>query len=442
MNEKDTEGVSPASLRSDKDEHELLGASKDNVSDDGEWRGEVLITGSTKDDGLDPMSVPPHGTEIYVGGLHREVTEQNLWAFAEQMGDVFSVNLPTEEQEDKKGTNRGYGFVTYKDIESAIMALDGLNGSSLENFEGHPVRIKAAEVKNKLYISGIPQDMNSEALKSYIESKFPEVVGLLSVTMPRKMPQRSDSGGMQEENRGFAFMDFYNHRCAALAKNILSKSESTIENKEIQLDYADPSFGDCSGLNVPYSIYVGNLPADDDSNMEEKLKQSFSNYGEIRRIDLPRAKFNRQSSGAKTHAFLHFKQRISAYRAKSDPHPPKIGDQETVVRFRRSDANDTRKDKRQFSDRRERFEAPRHMEGMVPMVPIQLPNGQIGYMMQPAAMMGGGWGSGSSRGRGDHYQDRNRNFGRENQRFRGGRHHRGGFRNSRGQRHGDRYGPY
>jgi len=438
------EGASPPSLQSDEDKHaKLLGEGKDKVSGDGERGEEIPITGSsTKDDGLDPMSMPPHGTEIYVGGLHRDVTEQHLRAFAEQMGDVFSVNLPTEEQDDKKGTNRGYGFVTYKDIESAIMALDGLHGSSLEDFVGHPVRIKAAEVKNKLYVSGIPQDMNSDSLKSYIESNFPGIVGLLSVTIPRKMQQRGDSGGRQEENRGYAFMDFYNHRCAALAKKILSKPEILIDNKEIQLDYADPSFGDCSGLNVPYSIYIGNLPAEDELGMEEKLKEAFSKYGEIRKIDLPRAKFNRQSSGANTHAFLHFKQRISAYRAKSDTHPPKIGDQETVVRYRRADGNDTRKDNRQFSDRRKRFEAPRHMEGMVPMVPIQLPNGQIGYMMQPAGIMGGGWGSGSSRGRGDRYHDMNRNFGRRNQRFRGGRHDRGGFRNSRGQGHRDRYDPY
>jgi heterogeneous nuclear ribonucleoprotein R len=442
MSEKDTEeGVSPALLQSDEDKQELLGASGANVSDDGQQGEEVPINDITNNDGLDPMTLPPHGTEIYVGGLHRDVTEQHLLAFAEQMGDVFSVNLPTEEREDKKGTNRGYGFVTYKDVESAIMALDGLHGSSLENFEGHPVRIKAAEVKNKLYIHGIPQDMNSEALKSYIESKFPEVVGLLSVTMPKKVPQRSGFGGGQEENRGFAFLDFYNHRCAALAKSILSKPGNTIEDKELQLDYAEPSFGDCSGLNVPYSIYIGNLPADDESNMEEKLREAFSKYGEIRRIDLPRAKFDRHSSGAKAHAFLHFKQRISAYRAKSDDHSPKIDGQETVVRLRRTDGNDSKKDNRQSSDRRNRFEAPRHMEGMVPMVPIQLPNGQIGYMMQPAAMMGGGWGSGSSRGRGYRHHDTNRNFGRGNQRFRGGRHHRGGFRNSR-QHQRDRYGPY
>jgi heterogeneous nuclear ribonucleoprotein R len=57
----------------------------------------------------DPLSLPPHGTEIFIGGLPRNITEQQLRDFASEAGDVHSAKLIRDPHNPSQ--NRGYGFV-------------------------------------------------------------------------------------------------------------------------------------------------------------------------------------------------------------------------------------------------------------------------------------------------------------------------------------------
>lgn len=43
---------------------------------------------------LDPMSLPPYGCEVFVGGLSRETTEASLREFLGQVGSVVSIRMP------------------------------------------------------------------------------------------------------------------------------------------------------------------------------------------------------------------------------------------------------------------------------------------------------------------------------------------------------------
>ena len=53
----------------------------------------------------DPMAQPPHGTEVFVGGVPRVATEQQLTAFASEVGEVHGVTLLREPQNPEH--NRG-----------------------------------------------------------------------------------------------------------------------------------------------------------------------------------------------------------------------------------------------------------------------------------------------------------------------------------------------
>lgn len=55
------------------------------------------------------MSLPPHGTEVFIGGLPRALTEQQLRDFASEVGDVHSAKLIRDP--NNSAQNRGYGFV-------------------------------------------------------------------------------------------------------------------------------------------------------------------------------------------------------------------------------------------------------------------------------------------------------------------------------------------
>lgn len=59
--------------------------------------------------GEDPLSLPPHGTEVFVGGLPKTVGEQQLRDFASEAGDVHSAKLIRDPNNPSQ--NRGYGFV-------------------------------------------------------------------------------------------------------------------------------------------------------------------------------------------------------------------------------------------------------------------------------------------------------------------------------------------
>ena len=57
----------------------------------------------------DPLSLPPHGTEVFIGGLPRGLTEQQLRDFASEAGDVHSAKLIKDPNNPSQ--NRGYGFI-------------------------------------------------------------------------------------------------------------------------------------------------------------------------------------------------------------------------------------------------------------------------------------------------------------------------------------------
>ncbi len=76
------------------------------------------------------------------------------------------------------------------------------------------------------------------------------------------------------------------------------------------------------------------------------------------------------------------------------------------------------------------------MGGMVGMVPVQLPNGQMGYMLQPTSVMGGYGSADGGMDRGGPMRGRG-GYGYGGGRYGGGRGRRGGGRGG-----GPRYQPY
>lgn len=51
------------------------------------------------------MSEPPHGTEVFVGGIPRTASEDQLKVFAEAVGEVHAVVLLKDPQNNEQ--NRG-----------------------------------------------------------------------------------------------------------------------------------------------------------------------------------------------------------------------------------------------------------------------------------------------------------------------------------------------
>lgn len=68
--------------------------------------------------------------KLFVGNLSFNVTENELQDAFAQFGTVLEANLMTDRM---TGRPRGFGFVTMSTEEEAQKAIEGLNGSTLDN---------------------------------------------------------------------------------------------------------------------------------------------------------------------------------------------------------------------------------------------------------------------------------------------------------------------
>ena len=65
---------------------------------------------------------------IYVGNLSFDATEDSVRAAFEAYGAVDRVSIITDRD---TGQSRGFAFVEMQDDESAMKAMEGLNGTNL-----------------------------------------------------------------------------------------------------------------------------------------------------------------------------------------------------------------------------------------------------------------------------------------------------------------------
>src|SRR3954471_4475504 len=68
--------------------------------------------------------------KLFVGNLSFNVTENELQDTFAQYGTVLEANLMTDRM---TGRPRGFGFVTMSTEEEAQKAVEGLNGTQLDN---------------------------------------------------------------------------------------------------------------------------------------------------------------------------------------------------------------------------------------------------------------------------------------------------------------------
>jgi RNA recognition motif-containing protein len=403
----------------------------------------------------DPLSLPPHGSEVFAGGLDRGATEAQLREFASEAGEVFSVKLMLDHEAPSQ--NRGYGFVAYTSREGALVAMDRLAGRAMPDFPSHKVRIQPSQAKNRLFLGGLLHSLGRDDVRRELEA-----LGLQGLTAVDLSTSRDNPGA----NRGFAFLEFYNAACAAAARSRLQDPALRIADRSVNVDFADAAARDAAPQGAR-AVFVGNLPQ---SVTEEELREAFARYGDVERVNVPRPREG--SEDRPRFAFVHFVERLAAARAVDDPQKPEIGGVHVAVKYGRSDAppggggggggggrgggefvrgggargGDGHRggrgggggDRGGFGDRgadrgggygggysggqyeqqaapqqqqqQQQFQQPMQygmvgmgmgvpggammmampgMGGMVPVQMVQLPNGQIGYMMQPGAMMGG-----------------------------------------------------
>eukprot|EP00240_Pyramimonas_obovata_P003932 CAMPEP_0118924716 /NCGR_PEP_ID=MMETSP1169-20130426/2725_1 /TAXON_ID=36882 /ORGANISM="Pyramimonas obovata, Strain CCMP722" /LENGTH=355 /DNA_ID=CAMNT_0006865847 /DNA_START=568 /DNA_END=1632 /DNA_ORIENTATION=- len=246
----------------------------------------------TEDDEV--LKKPPHSSEIFLGGIPRSLTKEELEELCQEHGDVFEIRLLKDVT---TGQNRGYAFVVFKTREAAAKAIEKLNGSEIKGKKG--VRVTLSESKFRLFVGNLPRAMTHAEVLEMLKKQEPGVEAL-------ELPSELNAA----RNRGYAFVDLYNSAAAERARKTLTRPGFKVKENVLTVRWAEPRNEiPQADLAKVKSIYVRGVPA---TITEANLKELFAEHGEIEKAVLPSA---RPGGVVRDFAFVHFKERESAVAA-------------------------------------------------------------------------------------------------------------------------------
>lgn len=435
-------------------DHEKLSeddGNNDTVEDalPAEGNGEKVDKDKEEYDDEELLARPPHGTEVFVGNLPRNITKEDLISLCEQHGEIFDVIIKRE------ASKLEFAFVTFTTKESAKKAIETLNGFE---FKDKKLRVSESQPKNRLFLGNIPSNLKEEELAKIVSEQGPGFQHLELIKDPKDSTR----------NRGFAFVEYYNKGCAEKAMKNMTHSKFKLDDKVITVKWATSQRSSSEEVK---SIYVRNLP---ENVTEEQLRELFGRHGEVTKVVLLEQK---PGQPKRDFGFVHYADHLSAIKAIEKTEKYVLEDRELSVSLARplSDkkpqnmGNPTPFQRPMFSNYQPqagygynpnmygfgtmgysqpviygRGPAP---EGMT-MVPMILPDGRIGYVLQQPGNGVGGSGAYRAEGSGS-YGGGSGSYGAGSASYRSSRSssgsgRQGGGRNSGGGGSGGsrRYRPY
>ncbi|KAL5545827.1 hypothetical protein UlMin_005514 [Ulmus minor] len=241
----------------------------------------------------DLLALPPHGSEVYLGGIPHDASEDDLKAFCETIGEVTEVRIMKGKD---TGEAKGYAFITFRTKEFASRAIEELNNSE---FKGRKIKCSTSQAKHRLFIGNVPRNWGEDDMKKAVTNVGP---GVISVEL-LKDPHNSS------RNRGFAFIDYYNHACAEYSRQKMSSPKFKLDTNAPTVSWADPKNAESSSASQVKAVYVKNLPKD---ITQDRLRTLFEHHGKITKVVVPPAKPGQEQS---RYGFVHFSDRSSAMKA-------------------------------------------------------------------------------------------------------------------------------
>ncbi|GFR25325.1 probable RNA-binding protein 46 [Trichonephila clavata] len=196
-------------------------------------------------EGWDTLPQPPKGCEVFIGKLPRDMYEDELMPLLEQIGIIYEFRLMM----DFSGATRGYAFVTYTNKEDAERAIEILD--RLEVRPGKRIGAMKSVDNCKLRVDGIPTHKTNDEVHSEI-IKFTEGVERTYVV--------SDPAD-KTKNKGFAFIEYKNHRYASKARRVLIGGSVKLFGRKTAFNWADPEIDvNENDLKEDAVLAIRNLP--------------------------------------------------------------------------------------------------------------------------------------------------------------------------------------
>ncbi|KAK7376051.1 hypothetical protein VNO78_34901 [Psophocarpus tetragonolobus] len=254
--------------------------------------------------------------EIFVGGLDRDATEEDLRKVFQRIGEIVEVRLHKNSSTNK---NKGYAFVKFANKEHAKKAL-----SEMKNPVIHGKRCGTApsEDNDTLFLGNICNTWTKEAIKQKLNDYGIE--GVENITL---VPDVQHEG----LSRGFAFLEFSCHADAMLAYKRLQKPDVIFghADRTAKVAFAEPiREPDPEVMAQVKSVFINGLPPHWD---EDHVRELFKSYGEIVRIVLAR---NMSTAKRKDYGFVDFSTHEAALACVDGVNKSELGDGASKIKVR------------------------------------------------------------------------------------------------------------
>ncbi|KAK9710344.1 Heterogeneous nuclear ribonucleoprotein Q acidic domain [Popillia japonica] len=348
-----------------------------------------VTTGQRKYGGPPPGcdSTPPGpGCEVFCGKIPKDMYEDELIPLFEECGTIWDLRLMMDPM---TGTNRGYAFVTFTSRDAAQLAVQ-----KLDNYEikpGKTLKINISVPNLRLFVGNIPKSKGKEEILEEFGKLTGKKIGVtISYNNHRLfvgyIPKNRDRDDLFEEfskhapglmeviiysspddkkkNRGFCFLEYESHKAASLAKRRLGTGRIKVWGCDIIVDWADPQEEpDEQTMSKVKVLYVRNLTQE---ISEEKLKESFEQYGKVERV-----------KKIKDYAFIHFEDRENAVKAMEELDGKEMGGSNIEVSLAKPPSDKKKKEEILRARERRMMQMMQVRGGMMPgAMPIRGPPGQ------------------------------------------------------------------
>ncbi|KAK1433320.1 hypothetical protein QVD17_10230 [Tagetes erecta] len=256
--------------------------------------------------------------EIFVGGLDRDATEEDVKRFFQNAGEVVEVRMNKELSTNK---NKGYAFVRFATKEQVARALAEMKNPVIR---GKRCGTAPSEDDDTLFLGNICNTWTVEAIRQKLKDYGIEGVERITLVSD---PQNE---GL---SRGFAFLEFTGRPDAMLAYRRLQKPDAIFGHPErtAKVAFAEPlREPDPEVLAQVKSVFVDGLPSHWD---EDIVRNHLKTYGTIERVMLAR---NMSTAKRKDFGFIDFATHEDALACIDGINKRELGDDKMVLRARLS----------------------------------------------------------------------------------------------------------
>ncbi|KAK3433922.1 hypothetical protein EUGRSUZ_D01204 [Eucalyptus grandis] len=270
--------------------------------------------------------------EVFVGGLDKDATEDDLRKVFSAVGEVTEVRLMMNPQTRK---NKGFAFLRFATVEQARRAVTDLRNPVIK---GKQCGVTPSQDSDTLFLGNICKTWTKEALKEKL--KHYGVENVEDVTLV-------EDGNNEGMNRGFAFLEFSSRSEAMDAFKRLQKRDVLFGvDRPAKVSFADSFIdpGDEIMAQVK-TVFVDGLPASWD---EDRVRELLKKYGEVEKVELAR---NMPSAKRRDFGFVTFDTHDAAVTCAKSINNSELGEGDSKAKVRARLSRPLQRGKGKYSSR-------------------------------------------------------------------------------------------